>query len=199
MKISSSNKALILVGLIAVLLLGACKKGKDDPAFTLASRKARVSGDWKLEKAEINFGAKDTSGSANYYKYMLTQSSAHYLNLSTGVTADAPASIKLSFTKTGEFNLRQTIGPAVVDAKGTWDFLGKGRGYKNKERIEIRINGFSGYSDYLFMFNMTLTDFSYTIKELRNKKMVLVAEQQAVQADQGGFIEYITAEYTFTQ
>ena len=48
------------------------------------------------------------------------------------------------------------------------------------------------------MFNKAQTSFTYRLKELRNKRLVLVSDEEMVVLDSGEGI-YITNEYTFTQ
>lgn len=48
----------LVVAALVVSSLWACKKSPNDPQFVLASRKARLTGDWVLTQAE--FRAKDT-------------------------------------------------------------------------------------------------------------------------------------------
>ena len=85
-----------------------------------------------------------------------------------------------------------------IASSGTWDFQGKVGKAKNKERISIKLNSLNNYSNYLNMFNKAQTSFTYRLKELRNKRLVLVSDEEMVVLDSGEGI-YITNEYTFTQ
>lgn len=41
-------KSTLMLSLGALLILGACKRGEDDPAISFSSRDARITGDWDL-------------------------------------------------------------------------------------------------------------------------------------------------------
>ena len=49
-----SGYAVILIVLSSILVFDGCKRGNDDPFFSIHSRKARVTGDWAIETMERN-------------------------------------------------------------------------------------------------------------------------------------------------
>jgi hypothetical protein len=49
-----SGYAVILIVLSSILVFDGCKRGDDDPFFSIRSRKARVTGDWAIETMERN-------------------------------------------------------------------------------------------------------------------------------------------------
>ncbi len=48
----SKSLAILLVALTIITVFNGCKRGEDDPFFSLLSRKARVTGDWKIDYFE---------------------------------------------------------------------------------------------------------------------------------------------------
>lgn len=51
---------------VFTLSSGCLKKGDDDPFISLKTRKARISGEWKLESGEISFKYSDTVETYTY-------------------------------------------------------------------------------------------------------------------------------------
>jgi len=47
-------KKILLPLLVLTLVLGSCKKYEEGPGFSLRSKKARVAGEWKIEKEIYN-------------------------------------------------------------------------------------------------------------------------------------------------
>lgn len=176
----------------------ACKKGEDDPAITLLSRKARLEGDWKMVSGSMTIGFKDSTGAyaARIYKFDDTRYT--FVETGLGATFEADYYLKLGFTKKGGVTVDQKMDSFKMVSSGTWDFQGKVGKAKNKERISIKLNSLSNYSNYLNTFNKAQTSFTYRLKELRDKRLVLVSDEEMVVLDSGEGI-YITNEYVFTQ
>ena len=55
----------LLILFVATLVLEGCKKGENDPALSLRSRDARVTGEWKLVKMETTQVTETTVDSYN--------------------------------------------------------------------------------------------------------------------------------------
>lgn len=49
-----SGYAVIFIVLSSILVFDGCKRGEDDPFFSIRSRKARVTGDWAIQTMERN-------------------------------------------------------------------------------------------------------------------------------------------------
>lgn len=188
----------VAVVLICIMVMSSCKKGEDDPVFTLASRKARVAGDWKMKSGKLVFGTKDASGVHPSYSYDFDGTMYSMVN-GKGGHFDGPATLSLSFTKAGDFTIKQQLDSISFEATGAWDFQGKIGKYKNKENMTIRLNDIIGASNYYILFNKSLSTLTYKIKELRSKKLVLVSEEEIIAIDQSGFELVVTSEYDFVQ
>ncbi len=71
----------VLLVLISGTLLFSCKKYDDGPLFSLASKKARIANDWRVEKAIDN--GNEVTGSFDKYEISLRKDetaslTAHY-------------------------------------------------------------------------------------------------------------------------
>jgi len=185
------------ISLSGILFL-SCKKGEDDPLISVLSRKSRVSGEWKLEKAEISIGIKDSTGAYSAYVYKLAGSNYEFINTGKGATFRGKSSLTASFSRNGVFTFKQVLDSVSLTSIGFWDFQGHVGKAKNKEYITFHLETIDGNSGKLQMFNKTTVDFIYKIKELRNKKMVLICEEEPVVMKKG-YSFYITSEYTFVQ
>jgi len=175
-----------------------CKKGEDDPAVSLLSRKSRLTGEWHLEKGSVTIGIKDSTGA--YGGYIFNFDGTSYTQVYTGNSSrvDGKAELSISFTKKGDFTLTQKLDNLKLESSGTWDFQGRVGKNKNKENITLHLSTISGTSDDFSFFNKGNFDFMYSLKELRNKKMVVFCNEEMVMLDSGAGI-YVTAEYTFVQ
>lgn len=183
---------------VLFLSLFACKKGEDDPAITLLSRKARLEGDWKMVSGSMTIGFKDSTGAYAAQIYKFEETRYTYVETGLGATFEKDCYLKISFTKKGGVTIDQMMDSFKIASSGTWDFQGKVGKAKNKERISIKLNALNNYSNYLDMFNKAQTAFTYRLKELRDKRLVLVSDEEMVVLDSGEGI-YITNEYIFTQ
>lgn len=188
---------LLYTGFCLLLLLSSCKKGEDDPAFTLLSRKARLTGEWKLTEGKITVGIKDSSGAYAAYVYNLGASKYTILNTNNGFVYEGDCKLNLSIAKNGAIVIKQLMDSLSFDAVGTWDFEGKVGESKNKERVNVQLNTMTNSSFYR-LFNKAQPHFMYRIKELRNSKLVLVCKEEMIELDSSAGI-YITSEYTFSQ
>jgi len=54
--------SMLLIG--ATVILNSCKKGEDDPFITLHSRKARLTGEWKLTEMSLAITNRQDNGSS---------------------------------------------------------------------------------------------------------------------------------------
>lgn len=60
------NLICILLLSLIILPLQSCKKGKDDPALSLRSRKARMTGEWILKESKLNDENIRTDGNIRF-------------------------------------------------------------------------------------------------------------------------------------
>ncbi len=185
---------------ILTVSLGAvtCKKGEDDPAVSLLSRKARLAGNWQLVKGSITIGVKDSTGAYASQVYKLESDHYNYDIIGKAASFVGDCKLAISFTKKGVVTIDQVMDSLKISANGNWDFEGKVGHNKNKDRVSIKLNSINNYSNRFRTFNKAQMDFTYRIKELRNKRLVLVSDQEMILLDNSAGV-YITSEYTFTQ
>lgn len=89
-------------------ILVSCRKGDDDPAISLRSRKGRITNEWKITKSEKNGEVQQSNGDT-YIK----------------------------FKKDGTGETTETDNNVTQITNFRWDLL-KGNGkFKNKERLVI--------------------------------------------------------------
>lgn len=176
------KKILSLSTFTMLLLFSECKKGPDDPLISLRTRKARVVGDWKLSSGTDTY--EESSSGGHEGKNTTTYDGSTYTTVSettygTNSSQDTETGtfvLKMSFKKDGKFEMEETRDGIVSITKGTWNFTGKIGKSKNKEQIVLHYTSSVDPSNSNNSSGNT-TDKLFNIKELRNKKMVLVSEQ----------------------
>lgn len=202
--------SLLLLTAIVLICLSSCiKKGEDDPLFSLRTRKARVVGKWKIKSGKEvytnqfyasgpHFDELTTTFSENSFEQ--TYKEADSTDISTG-----SLSYEMEFTKDGGF-----ISTAIYNdisttlLKGKWDFTGKVGEHKNNDQIVINYTSrlFTSIGTYSVnnsssIFEGNKSDQTYSIKELRNKTMVLVSEYSST--DEAGNTYTINSDLTLIQ
>jgi hypothetical protein len=158
----------------------ACKKGEDDPAFSLRTRKARVEGKWRLLEGEVIKTLVDFKSFERVnYSYILKPSKFE-------VTFSGPNnlpyyatgfySLNVECSKSGQFILKERAGSYVFEAEGTWDFNAKSGNKKSKEYVNMSVKHTTKGTTSGVLFSQESVNFNYHIKKLRNKRMVLEAQ-----------------------
>ncbi len=199
MKLTVRYSILLVIG-ITILSLG-CKKGEDDPFLSLRSRKTRVAGEWTLKKGFLTIHKESVKGVEDE-KYDFDGGQQTYAGRWTdSITPVGTHSLKLVFDKKGKYRIEEDKNGVRVELSGDWDFEnGTGKG-KNKELLNMAITAVSrGQVKYVNGFNKSQAVFTYRIKELRNKKMVLVGDKDLIvdQKDQTLKI-WVESQYEFEQ
>ena len=133
---------MLLAGMAAmmattVVTFDSCRKGAEDPAISLRSRKARLTGAWKLSEGN------DTSSynsSTSYTAYTATNETVSY---GSGSATSTPYEETLTFNGDGTFEMynkrtNSSSGNSYdeVTIKGTWDF-NSGMGDETKKEKVI--------------------------------------------------------------
>ena len=182
-------KYFIFVASIAIICttFNSCKKGDEDPFFSLASRKARISGEWQLSSSESksedgtysSFGDGEGMVSTTIIPSLKTiVSTSKFIDNSYTINKDGTWSRHIDAEITTEIenhSFSKSYGKSnhVLNSSGTWTFLGKLKGeYKNKERVlfttlatedeYLPISGITYYENSSVP-NDTLKSFSKTI------------------------------------
>lgn len=166
------KKSLLFLAVIAGIV--ACKKGDEDPAFTLATRKARLSGEWTIKSYTANstwmedgetINTTAETGSANNFN--LTSTYQLYSIEEDKEVADYSLTIKKdgTWSQRFEFDFKRTVihlnhtqtteGHRTIEKSGNWAFIKNTKDVaKNKERVvfyttaKTTANGEATYVDH---------------------------------------------------
>ena len=157
----------LTVVLLFLTTLYGCKKGDHDPFISFRSRKARVSGEWKLTKGSFITTGGATSITTSFDGTNKTENSN-----------TTPYTQKRTFKKNGDYTCITTDNDNLKVEEGSWNFTGGVGGFKNKEQLvtyvyKETITQGSTTSSFTYTGTMAPTEI-YSIDELRNKKMVLL-------------------------
>lgn len=163
----------LLIVLLAVVLavpaFQACKKGKNDPAISLKSRKARLVGEWRLEEGTITI----TLGS-NTQVITYNGSTASY---STGGSVSYTQTVTVNKDDTWESN-EMNDGDLTVQ-EGQWYFMGdnKDNEIKNKECVGFVITRQTftpaGGSASIYSASGVTPDFVWRLDKLSSKEIIV--------------------------
>ncbi len=117
-------KRVLLIFVLTTIMLSflSCKKGENDPAFSLKSRKARLVGDWVLK---VGTRTETYSGGIVTYSY---NGSTEIFTPSIGPSTTNIYTQKISIYKDGTFVQEINDDGKLLTIKGSWEF-----GRKNKD------------------------------------------------------------------
>lgn len=175
-------KFAVLMLLLAVFVLPACKKGENDPFITLKSRDARITAIWKL--TGINYTETQVSGST------ITQTATY-----DGTTFISTHSVYGSSTATGTYETEilkdgtltwdetYTFGGStdVQSSTGTWQWLDS-----DKNKSVLILDG----GDHFF------TGGTWIIDRLAGKELILKGSGNS---NDNGDTDTWEVTYTFTK
>ncbi|MFH0895150.1 MAG: hypothetical protein V2A54_12010, partial [Bacteroidota bacterium] len=148
-----------------------CKKGENDPMFSLKSRKARLAGEWELSEGSVT---TINSGSSYTYSYNGTTCT----ETSNGTTDTYPYTETISYNKDGSFEKTTTNDGNIYAQEGYWTFGSKVKeiDLKNKESVIVRVtsttNTISGTTTTTTYEGTQCPVSEFVIDELSSKKMV---------------------------
>ncbi len=192
---------IIYTGLVLFGLLSACKKGPDDPSFSLRSRKARLAGEWRLKSGNITLDELDAKSGEHFdavYTINGTSLEGTHTTLTTIASVKGTFVLDLTIDKKGRFNFKETYSGGTIEAAGDWDFNSGVGEEKNKESFTLQIDDVTSGKTSGHYFNQFGLVFKYKIKELRNDVLVINCSE-LVYVDQKGITQKIQAEYSFVQ
>lgn len=139
--------------IVLSILFTNCKKGENDPTISLASRKSRISNEWNISiwhKLSIQTGVQQNGNSVNYtYENKLENQTYNYTvppgggGALEGVDNGTIEKSTFIINKDGSwekeliysYSSQNHSTHTTEKQSGMWNFLGKGRDYKNKEQI----------------------------------------------------------------
>jgi hypothetical protein len=191
----------ILIITLITCFFSNCKKGENDPEISFRTRKARVVGDWRVETAHFTYDYMNLKTAEHYDEIYDVKGSSYEASRSTLTAIDYFSGayvMNVSFDKKGGFTLKETFLGKILEATGKWDFSSGVGEEKKKESIQMFITNVTSDKTSAHFFNHESTVFKYRIKELRNKKMVIVAEGMRYAEHQGTTIT-IQTEYILIQ
>ncbi|MEW6468733.1 MAG: hypothetical protein AB1458_07400 [Bacteroidota bacterium] len=196
MRTRSIHSALAVIGLTAVL--ASCKKGEGDPFLSVHSRKARVTGEWKMAKGQsentYTSSGNTTVTTTTYDGSNMTQSVV--VNSGTPVTSTATYTQNMTIDKDGTFSMTEVDDGVTTTVTGRWNFTsGVGKSSKNRERIILYYENInSGGNSTVFTGNVVPVVME--IYSLKSKEMVLQFNYSNTDANS---TDTTTQEWTYTQ
>lgn len=197
-------KKISLALLAGTMVFASCKKGENDPAISLISRKARVAGEWTVDKyvsstTDVNGTTTDvtteTFDGASYSKVLTHTTGA--TSVSSTLTGTVALN-KVTFEKEGTFKQEQTYTTTETESmtgytqvttvthtdvlEGSWNFLGKVDEFKNKERIALNYTSFKTDEKTVVVETYTGLPSTTTTSETANSGSIADGEYTEVWA-----------------
>jgi hypothetical protein len=172
-----------LLLLIMLLNIGCLKVGEDDPAISLRSRAARLSGKWRVKRMYYGFYLHRPP---SYGKLTITGENGNYdsYNLAAFFTDTILEEVtgkfdwELTFKRTGEFDHNLVVDGLAQTATGYWEF-GDSRDeliLKVVYRAPVQSN--TSGNRFNSAFGNPYGNNQIYLKELRNNKIVMVSVNQ---------------------
>ena len=187
----------IFIASLLLFFYDGCKKGDGDPLFSLRSRKARVTGDWKVTKyEEKDVNTSNTGTTTNNSSFDGSTWAETTVNTGGTSTLTGTATYTFSFTKDGKYTMKRTITSTngglsystMWSEEGKWDFLSGVGDLKNKEYIGLTktlLTIISGNSTNSTTFQGQ-SYIAWQITTLKNKEMILNSIDEDANSSSGG-------------
>ncbi len=183
--------ALAAVVVVSGASFTACKKGENDPGLSLKSRKGRLTGDWKVTKADMTQTSGGSTSSTKIDGTTITQTSG-----GGSITGTCAYTLTIDKEGTYEFKQSETYGGITNNRteKGRWSFLGKNKDgeIKNKEAIVLMETSYTSGTTSTTTSNPT-SGVIWTIDQLKNKEMIVKGKETYTSGSTTS-----TDEYSFT-
>jgi len=194
---------LILAGvtLSGIVFEGCLKKGDNDPSISFRSRKARLSGDWKMVSGNLTKVLTWSNGVTATYEYAFD--GTNVVVTYNGNTYPAwPYKETFSFDKSGTFSQQITEGASPASThtyNGNWEFHKKDKsaGLKNKEAVSF-LSVTETHSSGSTTYYTDVTNGQYwALDKLTNEEIVFKIETTGTNVQ--GVPETTTGTLTYTQ
>ncbi len=195
---------LLLIVIIIGFILPSCKKGDDDPLISFRSRKARLTGEWKLKDGKEEIINNDTTETV-----YLNGVTAHVvITKENGAVVD---NFTDDFTelwiinKDYSFEITKKYSYLRVILSGNWSFnyADKKMKLKNKESFTFKITNmtYNYTTNSLYDFSNTYLGFDcptliYSIDKLTNNEIVVSYTGESIYESSIG---KTNSTYTFKQ
>lgn len=188
------KKIITLLALaVTALCFTECKKGEDDPAISLRTRKARAAGEWRLVSGSAAYTAKGYNETYAFNGTDVRITSTLYYPV------EGKYVLNLKIDKDGTFTFKETLLGATLEASGEWNFNKGGDEHKRKEDFIFTIDAVAkGNTSGLHFFNRLNTNFVYQIIELRNKRLVIHSAGTFYTSSNGDY-STLSTDYVFQQ
>lgn len=203
------KKKLFAISFLAIMISSifvGCKKGENDPALSLLSRTARLTGVWSLSEAnytENYSNGSDTYSFTNQTGIMSVTSVWNSFNNTQNYTFSSVLTINKDNTFT-LVEVRTDDGTTTTTTEGYWYFAPKNKelDLKNKEAVVFQISKITKKdSDGTVFEQYTGTTNSHTdiiqLEELSNKQITVILNY--TESDEDGFSYSISGSKTFIQ
>ncbi|MBN2664202.1 MAG: hypothetical protein JXR68_11180 [Bacteroidales bacterium] len=202
-------KKLFAVSLIAIMfstMFIGCKKGENDPALSLLSRTARITGVWKL--SEANYSESYTLGTETF-SFTNQTGIMSVVSVWAGVTFNENYTFSsvLNINKDNTFSLIETEtnnGTTTSTTEGYWYFAPKNKDLElqNKEAVVFQITKSTivtpnnTHVDQYTGTTNTHTDI-VQLDQLSNKQIIITLNY--TYTDEDGFNYSISGAKTYIQ
>ena len=166
-----SFKQFILISFVFLTLLG-CRKGENDPLFSLRTRKARITGVWKLQSGTYSYDSPGT------YNLEVEYDGANATERLNGTVKNSyPFTISFTINKDFTFERVTDENRFRKIEKGSWFFNKKSKklDLKNKEAIVLSISSIES-SGKTTTFGGARADEILIIDMLKNDELIFKAE-----------------------
>ena len=190
--------SLLFVAVLFASTFTSCKRGENDPAISLLSRTARLSGEWELSASSETTTSGSYSSTETFNGTILTYSS-------NGSTSTSTYTESLTIVKDGTYESSSTEidsnGTEMSTIKGSWSWIdgNKEDEYKNQERVLFTVSSYmetgSGYTD-TGSFDGDNDGSVMRISRLASKEMVI---SEKYTRTSGSTLYTVTAEKTYIQ
>ena len=187
-----------LIFLTVILLItglySGCKKGDEDPLFSILSRKARVCGNWKVTEGRVSYGTPDIIEIDDYSEFGHI---AINLILQGSITGSYCWTFEIN--KDGSYEIFKSISlpynsSYVLKEQGFWYFLTKNKKTDKKSKECIV------FQPTLVTFDLATYEYQassptvYDIIQLKNKKMKLEGNRNYKKTDGTSITEEVINE-----
>lgn len=167
----------LVVAALVVSSLWACKKSPNDPHFVLASRKARLTGDWVLTQAE--FRAKDTLSTYRDSTLVVKRNNQTIDSLLYTHSANFDKDGNYSFNTYSQSLKFSALPTITTEILGIWNFGGGEVDVPNKTVLFLVPESYTTFEssdgnnvDILKLTGATAAD-RYFIDRLANDELVI--------------------------
>ena len=114
------------VGLLAVMIMTACQKGPEDPAFSFSTRKARLTGEWEVKSFTGKRPTLERSFDGSEMDYVENDTNNYSRTLTWTFEFNSDGSYRIAVSE--EFEADSILGTAEYTEdrveKGLWEFTG---------------------------------------------------------------------------